>query len=85
MLAERTAASTSSEKGYVLVGTRDEEIMRQGLQPRAWRSHALAAWEAASIGSSRTVLDVGCGPGYASLDLRSGRFGWPFRADRGHR
>jgi SAM-dependent methyltransferase len=65
------------EKDYVL-GTGDEELARLGLQHRAWRARALAAWRAAEIGPGQTVLDVGSGPGYASLDLaemvgRSGR------------
>jgi SAM-dependent methyltransferase len=57
-----------STKDYVL-GTHDEEIERLGLQHRAWRQRALDAWRSAGIGSDQTVLDVGCGPGYASLDL----------------
>jgi len=58
----------TAEKDYVL-GTGDEELARLGLQHRAWRSRALAAWRAAEIGPGQTVLDVGSGPGYASLDL----------------
>jgi SAM-dependent methyltransferase len=58
----------TSEKDYVL-GTHDAEIARLGLQHRAWRSCTLAAWQSASIGPGQTVLDVGCGPGYAALDL----------------
>jgi ubiquinone/menaquinone biosynthesis C-methylase UbiE len=58
----------ASTKDYVL-GTHDEEIERLGLQHRAWRQRALDAWRAAGIGPRQTVLDVGCGPGYASLDL----------------
>ena len=57
-----------SSKEYVL-GTHDEEIERLGLQHRAWRQRALDAWQSAGIGPGQTVLDVGCGPGYASLDL----------------
>jgi|SRR5271166_2647159 len=53
---------------YVL-GTHDEEIERLGLQHRVWRQRALNAWRSAGIGPGQTVLDVGCGPGYASLDL----------------
>jgi SAM-dependent methyltransferase len=55
-------------KDYIL-GTHDEEIERLGLQHRAWRQRALDVWRSAGIGPGQTVLDVGCGPGYASLDL----------------
>ena len=53
---------------YIL-GTHDEEIARLGVQHRAWRPSALAAWKTAGIASGQVVLDVGCGPGYATLDL----------------
>ena len=56
------------ENEYIL-GTHDAEIERLGLQHRAWRPKVLTAWRAAGIGANQTVLDVGCGPGYASLDL----------------
>jgi SAM-dependent methyltransferase len=53
---------------YVL-GTHDAEVERLGLQHRVWRRRALEAWQLAGIGPSQTVLDVGCGPGFAALDL----------------
>lgn len=53
---------------YVL-GTHDEEIARLGLQYRAWRSRAFAAWRRGEFCHGQTVLDVGCGPGFAALDL----------------
>ena len=34
-----------------------------------WRSRTLAAWQTAELAAGQTVLDVGCGPGFASLDL----------------
>lgn len=58
----------SLEKEYVL-GTGDIEIRRLGIQHEAWREFAQAAWSRAGIGQGHTVVDVGCGPGYATLDL----------------
>jgi SAM-dependent methyltransferase len=53
---------------YVL-GTHDEELQRLGLQHRVWRSRALDAWRRAGFTVGHTLLDIGCGPGYASKDL----------------
>ncbi len=56
------------ERDYVL-GTHDEEIERLGLQHRVWRPHVVQAWSTARFSPGETILDVGCGPGYASIDL----------------
>ena len=56
------------ERDHVL-GTHDEEIARLGLQHGVWREHVLDAWRRAGIETGMRVLDVGAGPGYATLDL----------------
>jgi SAM-dependent methyltransferase len=61
-------SGASAERDYVL-GTHDEEVARLGVQHRVWRARALDAWLRAGIGPGQTVIDVGCGPGYASVDL----------------
>lgn len=56
------------ERDYVL-GTHDAEIARLGLQHGVWRERMLAAWDRAGIAAGARVIDVGAGPGYATLDL----------------
>jgi len=58
----------ADEREYVL-GTHDEEIARLGLQHRVWRPRALDAWLRAGFTTGQTLVDVGCGPGWATIDL----------------
>lgn len=55
-------------KEYVL-GTGLDEHARLGLQHRLWSDAAVDAWKRAGFGLGSRVLDVGCGPGHAALDL----------------
>lgn len=61
-------SQTLGEKDYVL-GTHDEELNRLGLQHRVWRPRASDAWRRAGFTTGQTLLDVGSGPGFASVDL----------------
>lgn len=56
------------DRDYIL-GTHDAEIDRLLLQHRVWRPRMLDAWRRAGIRQGQTVIDIGSGPGYASLDL----------------
>jgi len=58
----------SKERDYVL-GTHDEELARLGLQHRVWRPVVLDCWQKAGITVGSRVLDIGAGPGFATIDL----------------
>jgi SAM-dependent methyltransferase len=57
-----------ADRDYVL-GTDAEEIERLGLQHRVWRPQMLDGFARAGFAPGMTVIDLGCGPGYASVDL----------------
>ena len=57
-----------TEKAYVF-GTHEAELARLGLQHRVWRPDVTDAWRRAGFTPGQTILDLGCGPGYLSLDL----------------
>ena len=74
------------DRDYVL-GTHDDEIARLGMQHDVWRERAIDAWQRAGIAPGHTVLDVGCGPGFAALDLAGivGTHGRVLAVDRSRR
>jgi len=59
---------TNKSKDYVL-GTGKDELHRLGLQHQIWAAEARKGWEIAEFGKGQTILDLGCGPGFASRDL----------------
>ena len=58
----------AADRDYVL-GTEEHEIERLGVQHRVWRHVVFDAWARARVGPGSRVLDVGAGPGHATLDL----------------
>lgn len=60
--------SDQKETDYVL-GTHDNEVARLGLQHRVWRSVVTDCWRRVGITPGWRVIDVGAGPGYATVDL----------------
>lgn len=63
-----STVSGSDPQAYVL-GTGADELERLAYQHRLWSDAAHQAWRTARIGIGQRVLDVGCGPGFASYDL----------------
>ena len=60
--------STTHEREYVL-GANATEIDRLRLQHAVWRGDAAMAWRRAGFAPGHTILDVGCGPGFAAFEL----------------
>ena len=58
-----------TEENEYLLGTDDDELRRLGFQHQVWARAAADAWDRGGFGPGHHVLDLGCGPGYATLDL----------------
>lgn len=58
----------SEEREYVL-GTHDDELRRLGFQHQVWAAPTATLFERARFAPAQRLLDLGCGPGYASADL----------------
>lgn len=61
-----TAKSKMEE--YVL-GTSLEELSRLGFQHQVWLEETSALWRRAGFGAGKTLIDLGCGPGFATFDF----------------
>jgi SAM-dependent methyltransferase len=59
---------TTTDQDYVL-GTHARELDRLGLQHRVWRPWMVNALRRAGVSVGSRVVDVGAGPGFATLDL----------------
>ena len=58
----------ASEEPYLL-GTDPEEGRRLETQHRLWAGAARELWDRAGFGAGARLLDLGCGPGFAALEL----------------
>lgn len=63
------ATTGPMSNGDYLLGTRDDEVARLGVQHSVWRAEMLEGFRLAGFGAGQTILDVGAGPGFASSDL----------------
>lgn len=52
-----------------MLGTEADEVERLGLQHRVWRPRVTDAWRRAGFTTGQHLIDLGCGPGYATVDL----------------
>ena len=52
-----------------LLGTSDQELRRLAYQHQVWLDETSALWRDAGFDRGQTLLDLGCGPGFATLDL----------------
>ncbi|REJ77796.1 MAG: methyltransferase domain-containing protein [Acidobacteria bacterium] len=57
-----------ADREYVL-GSSDNEIIRLGFQHEVWTEATTDLWENAGITYAHRVADLGCGPGFATLEL----------------
>lgn len=51
------------------LGTSDEELARLGYQHQVWQEVTQRLWALAGFGPGQTLVDLGCGPGFATLEL----------------
>lgn len=56
------------ETRYVL-GTEQAELHRLGLQHQVWAAEARRGWELGGFRSGHTLLDLGCGPGFCTIEM----------------
>jgi SAM-dependent methyltransferase len=58
-----------SNRNEYILGTDPEELERLKFQHSVWAKDAFALWERAGLGQGQRILDLGCGPGFATFDL----------------
>lgn len=66
--SDAPSPTTADHKDYVL-GTDDAELERLGFQHQLWSHIAHRLWMRAGFQPGQRLIDLGCGPGFASFDL----------------
>ena len=51
------------------LGVSQEELARLGFQHQVWQEVTQKLWSLAEFAPGQTLLDLGCGPGFATLEL----------------
>src|SRR5437867_12465873 len=69
MRSEVTRNETTEETDEYILGTDAEELERLRFQHQAWVKEAYELFERADLGAGDAVLDLGCGPGYTTIEL----------------
>lgn len=64
-----TTDGKDSRTSDYLLGCKDEELARLEQQHELWSAGARALWQRAGFGEGQSLLDLGCGPGFSTLDL----------------
>lgn len=57
-----------SKKEYIF-GSQDIELNRLGFQHRVWLQETIDLWKRAGISIGMKIFDIGCGPGFTTIDL----------------
>src|SRR5687767_10698397 len=55
--------------GDYFIGVHPRELARLRDQHAAWRPETQALWNAAGFGPGHRIADLGCGPGFTTLEL----------------
>lgn len=58
-----------ADNNEYILGTEQAELHRLGLQHQVWSGEARRGWEIAEFSDGQTILDLGCGPGFCTMEL----------------